>query len=78
MKERVEKNSTFSPQGTANGKLSSGKETLLIEETLQNTISLKTESESRSVVSYSLHPHGLYSPGISPGQNIGVGSLSLL
>ena len=25
-----------------------------------------------------LRPHGLYSPGNSPGQNIGVGSLSLL
>ena len=36
------------------------------------------ESESRSVVSSSLWPHGLYSPWNSPGQNIGVGSLSLL
>ena len=35
-------------------------------------------SESRSVVSDSLRPHGLYSPGNSPGQNTGVGSLSLL
>ena len=35
-------------------------------------------SESRSVVSDSLRPHGLYSPWHSPGQNIGVGSLSLL
>ena len=37
------------------------------------------ESESRSVVSNSLQPHGLYiySPGNSPGQNTGVGSLSL-
>ena len=43
MKERVEKNSTFSPQGTPNGKLSSGKETLLIEEMFQNIISLKAE-----------------------------------
>ena len=33
-------------------------------------------SESRSVVSDSLQPHGLYSPWNSPGQNIGVGSLS--
>ena len=31
-----------------------------------------------SVVSNSLRPHGLYSPWNSPGQNIGVGSLSLL
>ena len=37
-----------------------------------------SESESRSVVSYSLGPHGLYSPWNSPGQNTGVGSLSLL
>ena len=33
---------------------------------------------SRSVVSDSLWPHGLYSPWSSPGQNIGVGSSSLL
>ena len=37
-----------------------------------------SESESCSVVSNSLQPHGLYSPWNSPGQNIGVGSLSLL
>ena len=36
------------------------------------------ESESPSVMSNSLRPHGLYSPWNSPGQNIGVGSLSLL
>ena len=36
------------------------------------------ESESCSVVSYSLQPHGLYSPWNSPGQNTDVGSLSLL
>ena len=36
------------------------------------------ESESHSVVSDSLQPHGLYSPWSSPGQNTGVGSLSLL
>ena len=35
------------------------------------------ESESRSVMSDSLLPHGLYSPWNSPGQNTGVGSLSL-
>ena len=29
-------------------------------------------------MSYSLRPHGLYSPWDSPGQNTGVGSLSLL
>ena len=37
-----------------------------------------TESESHSLVSDSLRPHGLYSPRNSPGQNTGVGSLSLL
>ena len=36
------------------------------------------ESESRSVVSNSLQPHGPYSPWNSPGQNTGVGSLYLL
>jgi len=36
------------------------------------------ESESRSVMSDSLPPHGLYSPWNSPGQNTGAGSLSLL
>ena len=35
-------------------------------------------SESRSVVSNSLRPHGLYNPWNSPDQNTGVGSLSLL
>ena len=35
-------------------------------------------SESHSVVSYSLRPHGLYSSWNAPGQNTGVGSLSLL
>ena len=38
----------------------------------------KVESESHLVVSDSLQPHGLYSPWNSPGQNTGVGSLSLL
>ena len=33
------------------------------------------ESESSSVVSNSLRPHGLHSPWNSPGQNTGVGSL---
>ena len=37
-----------------------------------------SESESHSVMSDSLWPHGLYSPWNSPGQNTGVGSLSLL
>jgi len=35
-------------------------------------------SESHSVMSDSLCPHGLYSPWNSPGQNTGVGRLSLL
>ena len=38
----------------------------------------KSESESLSVVSDSLQPHGLKSPRNSPGQNTGVGSHSLL
>ena len=36
------------------------------------------ESESHSVMSDSLRPHGLYSPWNCPGQNTGVGSFSLL
>ena len=35
-------------------------------------------SESHSVMSDSLQPHGLYSPWNSPDQHTGVGSLSLL
>ena len=35
-------------------------------------------TESCSVMSSCLWPHGLYSPWTSPGQNTGVGSLSLL
>ena len=38
----------------------------------------KSESESRSVVSDSLWPHGVYCPWNSPGQNTTVASLSLL
>ena len=34
----------------------------------------ESESKSRSVLSDSLRPHGLYSPWDSPGQNTGVGS----
>ena len=41
-------------------------------------LKLKSESESHSVVSSSLGLHWLYSPWTSPGQNTGVGSLSLL
>ena len=39
---------------------------------------ISCESESRSVVSDSLRPHGLYNLWNSPGQNTGVGILSLL
>ena len=37
-----------------------------------------SRSESCSVMSDSLRPNGLYSPWDSPGQNTGVGCLSLL
>ena len=37
----------------------------------------KIISESCLIVSYSLQPHGLYSPWNSLGQNTGEGSLSL-
>ena len=39
---------------------------------------LANESESRSVRSDFFRPHGLYSLWNSPGQDTGVGSLSLL
>ena len=39
---------------------------------------MRVKSESRSVLSDSLWPHGLYSPWNSLGPNTGVGSLSLL
>ena len=38
----------------------------------------QSESKSHSVVSSSLQPHRLYIPWNSPGQNTGVGGLSLL
>ena len=41
-------------------------------------LALWFESKSCSVVSDCLRLHGLYSPWNSPGQNTGVGSLSLL
>ena len=37
-----------------------------------------SQSEGRSVASHSLRPHGLRSPWNAPGQNTGMGSLSLL
>ena len=44
----------------------------------RHRLKVKVKSESCSVMSKSLQPHGLYSPWNSPGQNTGVGSLSLL
>ena len=41
-------------------------------------MSPESERDSCSLVSDSLPPHELYSPWSSPGQNTGVGSLSLL
>ena len=41
-------------------------------------VQIQKGSESHSVASDSLRPHGLYGPWNSPGQNTGVGSLSLL
>ena len=43
-----------------------------------NSKRMDCESESHSVVSNSLQPQRLHSPWNSPGQNTGVGSLSLL
>ena len=54
---------------------------LLVEALALSCISYairKVKSESCSVVSDSLQPHGLYRPWNSPGQNTGVGSCSLL
>ena len=44
----------------------------------QKEMTQMKESKSRSVMSASLRPHELYNPWNSPGQNTGVGSLSLL
>ena len=44
----------------------------------EQALLFKSESESYSVMSDSLQPHGLYSPWNFPGHNTGVGSLSLL
>ena len=41
-------------------------------------IHIESESQSHSVVSDSLWPHGLYSPWNPPGQNTGVGCHALL
>ena len=45
---------------------------------MYNTKNLDVKGKSLSVMSNSLPPHGLYSTWNSPGQNTGVGSLSLL
>ena len=42
------------------------------------TVHSESQSESCSVLSDSLQPHGLYSPWNCPGQNTEVGTLSLL
>ena len=49
-----------------------------MSEMLEGVHIWKCESESRSVMSDSLRPHGLNSPWSSPGQNTGVGSISFL
>ena len=49
----------------------------IVVEELSTFLWLLKWSESPSVVSDSLWPHGLYSPWNSPGQKTGVGSLSL-
>ena len=46
--------------------------------TLWKLMGTQEWSENHSVVFNSLRPHGLYSPWTSPGENTGVGSLSLL
>ena len=50
---------------------------LLVLAVMMTTGLRVSETESCSVVSSSLPPHGLYSPWNSLGQNTGVGSLSL-
>ena len=58
------------------------KKSIYMDASKQNILFVETHthvwSESCSVVSDSLWPHGLYSPWNSPSQNTGVGSLSLL
>ena len=49
----------------------------LLQRTNQFILITTLKSESRSVMSDSLRPHGPHSPWNSPGQNTGVGSLSL-
>ena len=59
--------------------MTTGKTTALIRRTFVGKVMIESpKSESRSVVSDSLGPHGLHSPWNSPGQNTVVGSLSFL
>ena len=52
--------------------------TVLLSQQEEGKITEKVKmNQVRSVTSDSLRPHGLYSPWNSPGQNTGVGSLSL-
>ena len=65
------------------GKLSSGHRTGKGQFSFQSQRrampkNVQSESESPSVMSDPLQPHGLYSPWSSPGQNTEVGSHSLL
>ena len=53
-------------------------EFLWLIQPLWYTISVWSESESRSVTPNTLWHHGLYSPWNSPRQSTGVGSLSLV
>ena len=50
----------------------------MIEGLFAQLVQWKSESETLSVMSDPLRPHGLYSPWNSPGQNPGVGSLTFL
>ena len=59
--------SDYSPQGLQES-----------DTTEQLSTHTQIESESCSVMSDPLQPHGLYNPWNSPGQNTGMGSLSLL
>ena len=51
---------------------------LITLDTNSGFLTQHNESESRSVESVSLRPHGLHSPWNSPGWNTGVGNLSVL
>ena len=51
---------------------------VFIQKSLGEMVLIGSESESRSVMSDSLQPHGLFSHWNSPRQNTGVNSRSLL